>query len=60
MRSEGGHQGAGLKEHHRLGQAEGMSETEAGGKLVGLLSVEPKKGRVSGKEKCGRLNAAER
>lgn len=49
MRSEGGHQGAGLKEHHRLGQAEGMSETEAGGKLVGLLSVEPKKAEFQGR-----------
>lgn len=49
MRSEGGPQGVGLKEHRRSGQAEGTSETEEGGKLVGLPSAEPKKAEFQGK-----------
>lgn len=49
VRNEGEHQRVGLKEHHRLGQAEGTSETAVGGKLVGLLSVEPKKAEFQGR-----------
>ena len=49
MWNEGGHQRVGLKEHHCFGQAEGTSETEVGGKLVGLLSVEPKKAEFQGR-----------